>query len=131
MPAPELHQQHQQMKYFIFSYDEIYWYSYFRAYENPAKPGQTEQYFVMPAVPDDLPGITSKPKTVNVTVAYHKNIGYGLIECPAKNGSEISDVFVFGNNDNGRLKVPSEEIIAIKEEVRKIANVTKVLKFIY
>ncbi|GAB6018473.1 hypothetical protein CHUAL_000174 [Chamberlinius hualienensis] len=95
------------------------------SHENPAKPGQMEDYYgcLNPWFHCD---ISLKPAIVSVIVAYHKDIGYGVIECPAKNGSEVSDVFVFGNFISFIREQPRKKMIEIKEEVMKIANVNDV-----
>ncbi|GAB6018475.1 hypothetical protein CHUAL_000176 [Chamberlinius hualienensis] len=109
------------MQVFLGAYQE----NDFISHENPAKPGQMEDYYSF-IINKYQPGLLPEPATVSVIVAYHKDIGHGLIECPAKNGSQVSNVFVFGNFISTTQLQPPEKMIDIKEEVMKVSNLTEV-----
>ncbi|GAB6018474.1 hypothetical protein CHUAL_000175 [Chamberlinius hualienensis] len=98
--------------------------AHFISNENPAKPGQMQDYpsYYYPILEDSF---KLQPEVVSVIVALHRDIGHGMIECPAKNGSEVSNVFVFGIlKSDGQ---PKEKMIDIKEQVMKLGNFTELL----
>ncbi|GAB6018478.1 hypothetical protein CHUAL_000179 [Chamberlinius hualienensis] len=89
---------------------------HYRSFENPAKPGETQDY------PGDLPPTlisrrNIKPNTVTVIVAYKKDVGYGFLECPARNGSNITAAYVVGFKG-----VKTSDIDPIRDEVSKLAT---------
>ncbi|GAB6018472.1 hypothetical protein CHUAL_000173 [Chamberlinius hualienensis] len=110
------------LKAFHFMHPDLFNTKLLRSYENPDKPGQLQDYYIVSS-PRLISLLGTTPETVSVIVAYHKDVGHGIIQCPAKNGSEISEVYVMGYNYISRRT--HKEINVIKEEVMKIANITQ------
>ncbi|GAB6018477.1 hypothetical protein CHUAL_000178 [Chamberlinius hualienensis] len=78
----------------IFNWKTSISYRY-KSYENPTKPGEMQDYDNSFQPTFKFP-ITTKPNTTTVIVAYKKDVGFGLIECPARNGSNITGAHVIG-----------------------------------
>ncbi|GAB6018480.1 hypothetical protein CHUAL_000181 [Chamberlinius hualienensis] len=81
------------------------------SYENPLRPGEMQDY------PDGSEiTSTSEPYTITVIVAYKKDVGFGLVECPAKNRFAVWNGYVVGYRNRS---VKTSDIDAIKDEVAK------------
>ncbi|GAB6018488.1 hypothetical protein CHUAL_000187 [Chamberlinius hualienensis] len=86
------------------------------SYENPNKPGQTENYPYLTSSAI-ITALQIKPSGVSSIVAHKEGVGRGLIICPAKNNSDIILAIIFANPGANQI-----EIDDIKNQVNNITN---------